>query len=514
MIGITQFDPCKGSSRGAPAPGRRVQAALGASLALALGLSGCAGAPHKKDRTPWDRALDTSGGHEARVAAIAEAWGTGPKGPAESQRLSDIFWSKQSPRDVRLGVLDVLSADPDGHDELRDLLRGAIPFETDPPVMQRACDLAAQHQWQALTTPLVRSLARVVMDVADEARPEFKAIEALNPGTNLVAVALACAGEASRATGETPQAQRIARRPMMDAWTLASRHDVMGDARRAWLRDPANADFLGGAAKRVLDDFAILAATGDELLWIEQLADPALVGAAWWPAAAEAARAAGVHDRSDALELRHLEALRVTHAIAPDRLARSKSELLSELESRLHGRQVRVRSGDRIHTDGPNRERPRDWSDRLGRFDLLAALAIDDLLASPRVRAALPEYIRLDRQDETCEYGGVLVLGASGAGELVLYPPRPEERVGDAQFVASTDMLRQWPHALAHFHFHAQPGTTTSKAGPSRGDLGQAARSGRSSLVMTTITEAVVNVDLYQPDGAVIDLGDVRLGGP
>lgn len=500
-------------------PARRVPV-LGAKRLLALAALGgtllafgCASSPPKPS-SPWDRALDPAAGHELRVAAMSEAWHASPKGPAEAQLLTDLYWSKQSPRDVRLGVLNTLHEDPDGHDELQSLLRGAIPFELDPPVLARACELVREHQWQDLTPALVRSLARGVLDVPDVARPEFEAIASLNPGRDLVLIALDAAGQAAQATGETPQAQRIARRPMVDAWTLAARHDVMGEARRAWLHDPANAGFLGGAPRRVLDDFAILPGTGDELLWIEQLADPALVGPSWWTAASEAARAAGAHDRASALELRHLEALRVTQLLAPERLARSESELLAELESRLHGRTVRVRSGDRIHTEGPNRERPRDWRDRLGRFDLLALLAVDDLMASPRVRASLPEYIRLDRQDETSEYGGVLVLGASGAGELVLYPPRPEERVGDAQFVASTDMLRQWPHALAHFHFHAQPGTTSAKAGPSRGDLSQAARSGRTSIVMTTVTESLVNVDVYQPDGAVIDLGDVRLGAP
>jgi hypothetical protein len=44
-------------------------------------------------------------------------------------------------------------------------------------------------------------------------------------------------------------------------------------------------------------------------------------------------------------------------------------------------------------------------------------------------------------------------------------------------------------------------------AGPSDGDILYAADSGRTCLVFTSVASDTLNVDLYTPNGAVIDLG-------
>jgi hypothetical protein len=40
-------------------------------------------------------------------------------------------------------------------------------------------------------------------------------------------------------------------------------------------------------------------------------------------------------------------------------------------------------------------------------------------------------------------------------------------------------------------------------------DLAYAARQGRSCLVLTSVSSRAINVDYYQPDGVVIDLGTI-----
>ncbi len=91
----------------------------------------------------------------------------------------------------------------------------------------------------------------------------------------------------------------------------------------------------------------------------------------------------------------------------------------------------------------------------------------------------------------------------------ILYPPRPGSRRGDHEFVASTDMILQSDDALAHYHFHVQEPRNSEYAGPSANDLAYSARYGRSCLVLTSVASGVMDVDFYQPDGAVIDLGEI-----
>mgnify|MGYP001627977827 FL=1 len=71
-------------------------------------------------------------------------------------------------------------------------------------------------------------------------------------------------------------------------------------------------------------------------------------------------------------------------------------------------------------------------------------------------------------------------------------------------------MIRFSDRALAHYHFHANERNNEKYAGPSRADYINAETSGRTSLVFTSIKEDELNVDLYQPNGVVIDLGIIR----
>ena len=71
-------------------------------------------------------------------------------------------------------------------------------------------------------------------------------------------------------------------------------------------------------------------------------------------------------------------------------------------------------------------------------------------------------------------------------------------------------MIEQGDRSLAHYHFHAQEPRNSSYAGPSPADLAYAARLGRTCLVFTSVGSDTLNADLYQPDGVVLDLGELR----
>jgi hypothetical protein len=47
-------------------------------------------------------------------------------------------------------------------------------------------------------------------------------------------------------------------------------------------------------------------------------------------------------------------------------------------------------------------------------------------------------------------------------------------------------------------------------AGPGQGDDAYAQVLGRSCIVFTTLGKDSMNADYYQPDGVVIDLGEIR----
>jgi len=115
----------------------------------------------------------------------------------------------------------------------------------------------------------------------------------------------------------------------------------------------------------------------------------------------------------------------------------------------------------------------------------------------------------LDREDEKTEYGGVLDADSNNQFRAVLFRPRARDRVSDERFVASDDMMRFSDRSLAHYHFHANQRNNAKYAGPSLGDFLNAAESGRTCVVLTSLSTNELNVDLYQPDGVVIDLGKI-----
>jgi hypothetical protein len=195
----------------------------------------------------------------------------------------------------------------------------------------------------------------------------------------------------------------------------------------------------------------------------------------------------------------------------------TRAELKNLLSERLKNRQFNIRSVEQPPVGRPYRESLDAWDDRLRWGDLLSMLVIDEALQEPNIAPALARFAELDRKDTTTEYGGIIRESTAAESTensaprfiTVLYPPRPGQRMGDTQFIASDDMVANSDIALLHFHFHAQSTSNRGYSGPSYADLEYARRYGRNCIVFTSISQGVLGIDYYQSNFAVIDLGQI-----
>ncbi|MCC5823328.1 MAG: hypothetical protein LAT64_02220 [Phycisphaerales bacterium] len=498
---------------------------LGAGV---LGVGSCAssgsrftpsGNPLLDVRNPELRARD-------RVAAAERAWREVESGVRDRSRTREAFkslaWSTATDDAVRQTLVRLLLSDrtPEGEADSLSMARLMLPTERSPEITRLLAAGGVERGWDELIPALVRSYARMRPGVSDSVRVEREAIGALRPGVPVEETIYSVFVRPSKAVvdGQERAVLRAEDRARDDAWTLLSRLDAEGRLRARLIGEPLPADADEDSRADVetlragLAELGALPRTGAELAWLRRLhrhEDAALraENRAWWAQASGAI--AGLRtDQRRGLELRHAEAVRWASAERPEWLAASRQELLTELASRLSGRSIRQRSAERGQR--PRSERLRGYADRMSWGDVLTVLVVDEALASEGIDAAVFEQTELDRRDTTTEYGGVLDVGPDGTHRLVLFRPRARDRISDDRFVASSDMIRFSDRALAHYHLQVQRARMASQAGPSEGDLVYAADSGRTCLVFTSVGSRTLNVDVYTPDGVIIDLGMVH----
>ena len=496
---------------------------------LAGSLVGCISAQPRLSDDPLTDLRNPSLRLADRVEAVGRVWEqvqAGVLDRVEARRTLDAFvWSRKTPERLRLASLQTILGDESekGRDDARRLVRLLLPREPSMTILSVLCATAATNNWTETTPALVRSLSRVFPQVPDERRPERLALQAMHGGTAIERIVFDVF--LSPVAGDTDLERRLAKRTRGDAWGLLWRLDRAEAIRTALVGDdlPEPPDEEG---RRILADLRASASAlhliprnGAELDWLGSLRDeenPA--NAVWW--SESAAAIAGLSEAKRlGLSLRHVEPIRWVSRFHPEWLEMSRGSLLGELERRLASRKHHERSGAAIRSTSTNGERLGRWSKDLRWGDLLSILVIDEAIRDPQVVAELFRQAGFDRADNTTEYGGVLeslsTVGSSSEGDaqrfrVVLYAPRPSERPGDNQFVASRDMIRHSDRALAHYHFHAQRRRNSDYAGPSDRDYQYADRYARACVVLTSIRENVLGADYYQPGGATIDLGEIR----
>lgn len=485
---------------GAPAVGRIIAAA-----AWALLLGGCAG---ESPRSPLSQVQDPSLSLGIRERALVELVDQRLNEDATITVLGGLLQDERQPSALRRRAWRAASTHPDRSvsEEARRIGARLLPIEADRLMVAELCQAAGEGGWSEYAPALVRSLRRPVADVKDEDRPEYAALARLTPRGDVGAAAWEVFANPPRAPGVS--AVDLAQRTRGDAWELLGRLDPSGARRGQWLDRAAdeNADETLKALGRVRRELGCVPVAGAELAWGTALADATRPGhRAWWASVAPRARAWG-----EPLRLRHLEPIRWAGEQRSAWLDEPREALVARVRSAWEGRAARVRSwGNRRP---PYSEKLEDAMPRLERSDLVTLLVVDEALRSAGVLEALQRQARLDRADQTTEYGGVLEARGEGF-EALLFPPRPGERRGDREFIASRDMVSASDHALAHYHFHAQERLNGAYAGPSEGDLEYARSSGRTCVVVTTLGEDELGADLLTPEGVVVDMGTFRAGG-
>ncbi|MBL9032247.1 MAG: hypothetical protein JNM80_11145 [Phycisphaerae bacterium] len=478
-------------------------------------LGACASA--RPDPDPMSQVRDSKLSTAARIKAIDRRWASASEGARERQAaredLKTVAGPGAWPAPLRLAAMRALADDrsEQGEADTKRLAILMLPRETDPGMTTLLSGLAAERGWTDATPALVRSLGRWNPRVADTERPEAKAIRTLNPDRPLAEVVwgVFVAPPEERSTLRPVSAERI----RADAWDLLSRLDPTGDQRAAWLSTaPEEATGAIADLRACVRDLRCAPLTGDELRWLGSLRDftkPA--NRSWWEAATAAVGSTDP-ERTGRLQLRHIAAIHWAAAHGSPWLSADRATLLAELKSKLASRPVHRRVRGERESRAPSSERLADVAATISWGDLLVALVVDKSLGGTRLARTLRAQAEMDREDTSAEYGGLLVASPPNADppfNAVLYPPRPGDRRGDREFVASADMIAQSDHALAHYHYHAQKARNVEYAGPSQADILYAARLGRACVVFTSIRADTLNADLYLPGGEVIDLGTV-----
>lgn len=428
-----------------------------------------------------------------------------------------LIWSSKTNIKIRLAALQALISDTtdDGRADTRQFVRLILPREKNLTILTVLSATAAEQGWQEITPALVRSLSRPFRDVADEERPEYKALYALNAGDPIEWIVFRVF--LTPTTGVGGVEDRLADRTRADAWSLLSRLNRIEAIRTALLGGQLSPpDSPEG--KRVLEALQVCARelravpqTGDQLEWVRMLRDLTKPGnEIWWEQASSAITQLDENQRLG-LMLRHAEPVRWASTHRPDLIALSRNQLQVKLLKQLAGRKTHHRAKDSPGTRISKGEKLASWADELTWGDLLTIAVIDEVIRKPDVIKAMFTQARMDLTDKTTEYGGLIFPeGEDEQFKAKLYPPRPSERLGDRRFVASRDMIKKSAHALAHYHFHAQDWANNKYAGPSLKDYDYSDRYGRPCLVLTGVKRGVLGVDYYQPGGATIDLGEIR----
>lgn len=462
-----------------------------------------------------------------RIAAAKQAWAEVESGVRVRERtrqaLKNLAWSNATDTDLRLTVLDLLMSDTsdEGGADSRGMARLILPTETNPEAVRIICNRAVAGGWTELIPALVRSYARPSPNVPDRDRDERRALLALAPGRSVEQIVFDVFLHPSRGIEDDRELAvlRLAQRTRDDAWGLLSRLDPDGQLRRSYIATDSllGPDAEAGSRQMVADlraardELGVMPDTAMEINWLTNLRHHPDQrnrdqNAIWWAQTASAV--ATLSDgQKQGLALRDLEAVRWASINRPAWLGLDRQALFAVGSERMNQRAHYKRSHER--GEDARRERLGDWAQTLSWGELLTMLVVDDAIKNPVVIEQLFTQRDLDRKDTTTEYGGVLEVDPDTGFRAVLYRPRARDRVSDQRFVPSDDMFRFSDRSLVHYHFHADKRNNSRYAGPSRADLINAAQSGRTCLVLTSIATNELNADVYFPSGAVIDLGQV-----
>ncbi|MGH7241987.1 MAG: hypothetical protein ACREJD_01040 [Phycisphaerales bacterium] len=499
------------------------------ALVLTAAAIGCSSsAASRVEREPLTVLRNPQRPTREREEAADVAWKQAAKSPQDKAAVRATFkemvWSSSLPPSLRGKLYKYLASDtdPESIEDTRTLTRLMIPREPSREMELYLCQTAAAKGWSDCVPALIRSYSRPVPLVKDEDRAERIALIQLSGGTPLVETVFAVFLNPPDEDPDSPAEFKA--RTRADAYDVLGRLDVSGAYRKRLLEDPTltpGDQSIVSLLRRSVNELKVLPISGEELRWLERLADPKNArNAAWW-AEVRGIVATLPPEKLDGLQMRHLEPVRVASLYHQDLVAKDRAKLLSDMKTAIGGRKTVQRSNEAQGTVKAVKEQLDVWEHGLSWGDALTISLLDRAVRQKDFVDRTFVYVGLDREDTTTEYGGLILTtqnvgdgkATSGdPGKIVawLFPPRPGQRANDTEFVAPEEMLLSSDRAISHFHFHVHRPRNSEVAGPSAGDLGYAARSGRDCLVFTSVGTDELDVDYYQPNGVVVDLGTIE----
>ncbi len=147
--------------------------------------------------------------------------------------------------------------------------------------------------------------------------------------------------------------------------------------------------------------------------------------------------------------------------------------------------------------------------DSLDMADLWRLHLLDEMLSRPRVRIALRQMARLDREDIGRAWGG-LVVYKSGQAEAILYPG--ERDAAEWRYVPGDDLLADQRDSLCLFHAHFSRVENIDLARPRPEQLREAGHRQYDALLLTSIDEDHFSAHYYNAEGTVVSLGIFSYG--
>ncbi len=431
--------------------------------------------------------LDRDTDFRFRRRAAQQAQAQLREDPRWPTALQSLLYKPAYPAWQRRYAIDqLIERDEDGFHQM---LAKRITAITDAQTLDYVFQLARERGWPGYTAAAIRRYGRPLPGVPDADRPDRRFVELAHPDQRLEEVAFEVF--ASQHSGASI-------RDRAAAWEVLCR---LVDRPRAesLLEQAADSGPLVVDLKAAVAQLHVLPTTREQLLWLGHLRDPIRRG--WWERAAAMVARLGADQRSG-LALRHLSILlNVDEAM----FSLDRSALLRRL--------VGLIRGEHHHT--PRREGAIEHvrqdlgygSDQLSWADLATLCLLTQALRDTSLTQHLFSQAQADRLDTSSEHGGVL---DQAGGTIVAKTYAPAIRRHDRVFYPPQEMIDHLYTALAHYHFHAQRYANHEYAGPGRGDRAFTKRMGFNCLVFTYVGPDHLNVDYYQPDGVVIDLGTIN----
>jgi len=479
-----------------------------ACLGLAGALVACAGGSGSTQEPPAAEADDSKATIKVRLEAIKElgtelqaAQGTDTNVHDQRETLKNVIWARNATDNLRIAALKALALDVQNEADTEHMLSLMIPTESasrEWGMLTAIGEYAAAKGWKDLIPAFVVSWARPMGEPDDDHRPERKAIQLLAPDRPVEDVVFDVFAHRGNGSLDT--------RGELAAWELLTRidHGRTVELVRTLDTDTATDSPLLRSIRKGARDLASIPETSEQLQWLERLAAPE--NAEFWSTATRVI-AGLTEDQREGMSLANVAAVVWTSRYATDRMSKTADELFDEAKARLKGRTIYRRANSRISRFD---ETLRTAEPVLAWGDAVSILAAMDAMDEEQVVNAFFRQADADHTDTSTEYGGAMLVDEAGAFIAFPFEPRPNERLGDRQFVASHDLIDGSDTALDHYHFHAASTNNSEYAGPSDADIKYAHKYGRSCLVLTFISDDLLDVDWYRGNGAVVDLSTIR----